>query len=377
MTRCAAGAAALGLALAGAGGCAASAPPPEVPWVVFASPAVQARVAAGLAREHERSGARFVRVVPVVEVEPPAPDGAASRAAEAHRALVEADAPRCLELLEGDDLVATSLAAGRRATAARVLVGRVACHVALGNADAARVQARTLAVLGLDLPDGGSSPEAESIVADAAVEVARSAPLVVDVRAGAVRAAVVLDGGAPVCATPCALPVRPGTHHLRLEADGFAPAVQVIDVSAPRTIDVALAVAPPPLAMRQWNARHASAPAPDGAESLALLSSALRRRTLLVVSARDAAGRGVVRGALLREGALAFRAERVGASEDLEAHVDEAAAELLREGGLVADESVLESPWFWVGTIGTAIAASVVTYVVLREPDTRVEARFP
>jgi len=359
-------------------GCAPALPRSVLPVALLGEPAGRASLATSVASigQDEAYGLRLVE--PPSTVEPPAPDTVIVTVVAARRALVAADAPRCLELLAGQELVTDSLIAGRRGSAARVLLVRIECHVALGNLAAGRVEANAMAALGLDLPEEGASATAESVVMEASKALATAPPLRLDIRARDVRASVALDGGPVVCSTPCTLRVLPGDHVLRIAADGRAEAHRRIAVTKDESIDVSLVPASPEIASRQWAARYAASSTADDAESVALLGLALKTRTLVVLSARPDAGGTKVRGTLVREGALAFRAEQVvPRGEPFGAPVDVVVRDLLVEGGLLEKRGVLQSPWFWITTaVVVAGAASAVTYGVLYEPDTRVEVRF-
>ena len=97
------------LAVASLVGCGAGAPreaaaPPPIAVAVVGSPSTRAPLVEAIAELRPSEEVRLRRVELPADVEPSVPDAAAARASEAHRALVQADAPRCLELLEGEEL---------------------------------------------------------------------------------------------------------------------------------------------------------------------------------------------------------------------------------------------------------------------------------
>lgn len=289
---------------------------------------------------------------------------------------------RCAEQLAAPELVWATLGRGSRASAARVLVWKIAC-TSIARRDEAIVSARTFAGLELDLPpDVDAIPvEAHRALAAALESAEKSGKRELVVRAegdaGAIAGArVTIDGRVAACATECVVELRPGDHLIQIEKDGFTRLGKVVRVDAgtPRgTFTGKLTVAPPELAAEQWGARYASGQArSDSNESISLLARALRAQRFVYLEA-DRVGSGArVRGALAVQGKLAAREEKQGSVEAASGDVVE---QLLVRGGIVENKSVLQKPLFWVVVGVVAIGSSALTAYAISDPGERTVVR--
>lgn len=294
--------------------------------------------------------------------------------ADARAAYVDADLPRCLELLAGDQAT-VALADGEVQLAARLLFWRLACQVAAQDDAAARADAAALVSLELPLPAevDGVSPEVEArVTAAERAAGAPARPLFID--ADVESAEVSVDGRRRGCVTPCTVDVRPGDHVVRVEADGHAPAHRVVRVepSGPRSeLRLSLPPASPALAGTQW--RRRAALAPDDPRTLALLASALRSRSLVLLTALPRPRGARLRGALVLDGSVVARAEwPLGAPEPQRTLRD-----LLVRGKLVTGERPLyRRPAFWVVVAGAAALAATVSALIVFEPEIETRLRI-
>ena len=317
-----------------------------------------------------------LRRAPLPNTPEPAPGVPAlpqERIAAARKAYVNADFTRCLDQVSDDAALTAALGQRDRASAARVLLWRVACNVGAGKHEPARRSAAQLAAFSLQAPAevGSVSPEVETVIARAYQEAAGMKALPLEVK-GTAEAAVELDGRPTGCTTPCTLEVLEGTHVLRLEADGHEAAVKLVRAAAPRAeVTVELPAAAPELAAAQWSSRYRTAADADGARSVRLLSTALRASRLVMLSFEQASG-GRLEALLAVDGAVTARAERSG---DPAAELPGLMQDLLVRGQLIeASPPIYKRPLFWIAVVAgaAAIAASVTAFLVLRPVQTEV-----
>lgn len=165
----------------------------------------------------------------------------------------QGDFPRCLTQLNDPALDLTRLlTAGRRESAARLLVVSAACTAGAGDTDRARELFERAFVRELDL-EGGLRELRPDIVqladeARQAVQSAARARLVVD----SPGARIAVDGRRIRCdRSPCTMRLHPGSHVLVLEALGRARRVEQIELSSDQRIAPRLDLASPELAREQ------------------------------------------------------------------------------------------------------------------------------
>lgn len=360
------------LAACGAGPASPAHPVPVVVVVDGAAAATRRT----LARFDDRVELRFAAL-------PQRPAGAAvdrreaeleNRLAAARRRWIDGDVDRCLAELGGEEEVERELGAGRRATAARLLLWRVACRIGGEAAGDALRLARRFATYDLEAPIDIERVNAEvaAALARAAGEVAAAPRAVLRVAADRARAAVSVDGRPAVCAAPCPLELPPGRHVLRVDADGRVPEVRTVELPpAGAAVSLATREAPPALAAEQWTARYAGSPAIDSLESLRLLQGALRARRLVVLSgAALGGGRTALRGAFLEPGKSPVRAERPFAAGEAKAASYRLMRDLLERGGVLPrPPPVWRRPAFWIGVTAAAALGAAVTGYLLYQPE--------
>lgn len=302
--------------------------------------------------------------------------------AATRKAYIDAEFAACVaragELAKVTDL----LAAGERLLGGRLLFWRIACRVGAGRVDDARRDAALFATFELDVPPDveAAAPEVEALIAAAARQVAAArAPLAVSARPQTARGVVSIDGRSALCVAPCTVDVHPGDHAVRVEADGFAPEARLVRVEAPgAAADFSLTAADPALAAEQWTAHHAVSSELDSAASVGLLATALRARTLAVVTTEPAPkGRRLV-GVLSVDGGVAARGERLAAGEaDVPGAAPPLLADLLVRGKLLESGPPLHRrPIFWIAVGAAALAAAAVTTFLLYEPEQQIMVRF-
>ncbi len=306
---------------------------------------------------------------PSNEVATPATNPWPEKLAAARTAYVTTNFSACLSQLEGDSAPAELLAAGERLLASRVLAWRVACHTGERQPELARAAALALASFQVPLPEDVASmtPEVETVLVRAQREVGSQPLTKARIESTPAGASVELDGRPVACITPCSMELLEGTHVIRVSADGYTPAWQVL---ARADNAITLEPAAPELAASQWRKRVEKGDALDSALSLRLLSTSLRAPRLVVL-ASDPATPGLLRGALAIDGRLVVRAERSGDAEGL-------MRDLLVRGKVVEEPKSIFTRWpFWLA-VGVAVAAGVTTGIVLgtRDIKTRIEVGF-
>ncbi|MEO8700493.1 MAG: PEGA domain-containing protein [Kofleriaceae bacterium] len=288
--------------------------------------------------------------------------------AQARKAYVAAEFPRCRTALAAIDPIA--LLDRQRATAARVLMWRVACSVGEGTPLAALRDAETFAAIALETPADISAvtPDVEALLAEAAVAIAKepAAPLRVVVAPAGARVAI--DGRADRCVAPCTVMLARGAHAIGVVADGFEPAWRQVLVPADREVIVELAEAAPPVIAAQLRLRIARGAAVDEPATLALVTRAVRARRLLVLGIEP----GRLVGAVYEDGRVGARGERTATTAT-------AAAELANE--LVARSQPVTPLWrhpkFWISVGAAAVLAAGITGYFLFRPDPESRVVFP
>ncbi|MEM9494162.1 MAG: PEGA domain-containing protein, partial [Myxococcota bacterium] len=290
-------------------GCGASSTAERIPVTVVLAGATRAEVRTALTDDDELPvELRFAELPsrpadPVSSAAPAAPAAAngpsagensadtagaagelAERLALARAKYIDARFATCFESLAGDMMAL--LGAGRRGLVERVLFWRIACQVGAGDKAAAQREARAFAVLGLEVPGdvASASPDVERLMVAAQRQVAQAERIAVRITGAVERARVAVDGRLQPCATPCTVELPAGDHVVRVDADGFVPAIRAVRVDADNTsFELVGPPAPPELAGQQWQARYADAPAIDTVPSLRLLARAIRGRNLVVL----------------------------------------------------------------------------------------------
>lgn len=303
-----------------------------------------------------------------------APDATAQeQISSARKSYVNADFNKCLEQVAADAAMTNALAEGDRVSAARVLLWRVACNVGAGKLEPAKRAATQLAVFGLPVPAevGSVSPEVEAVIAKGYQEaaLAKAFPLVITSTEDG--AEVQLDGRITGCSTPCTLDVLEGSHVIRLNSDGSAPAHKLVRAEQPKTeVKLELVAASPTLAAQQWTQRYAQSTEAEGSRSVRLLSTALRSTRMVLLTVEEGPAPRIK--ALLAVGGLvAARAEREGA---LASELSGLMTDLLTRGNVLEPSPPLyKRPLFWVAVVVAAgIAAGTTALVLTRTTTTRV-----
>jgi len=151
----------------------------------------------------------------------------------------DADFPACLAALDGLSLDAL-LASGAREHAGRL--ASLSSRCAFGMGELPRAHATLRRALGAELPglDAGAA-DYRHAVDEVRAELARQAPVELELRASAPRIRVTVDGRASRCTgAPCALSLAPTEHVVVVEALGFVRAVHVVDAGSTRTLEATL-----------------------------------------------------------------------------------------------------------------------------------------
>lgn len=313
-------------------------------------------------------------LLPNAAARPAGPSDAQAQIARARGYYVNAEFAECEAALSAD--TAALLGRGERAIAARALFWKLSCRAGAGDAAGAARFAAAFAAFGFEVPSDADSvaPDVERLVTDAVEAAARAPRSGLEIDANARRARVTIDGRDAGCVVPCTLDLVPGDHVVRVDADGFEPQSRTVRLDGKRqSVTLEAAPAPPSLAAQQWSARYAGDSDLDGDSSLVLLSRAVRARHIVLFSAIG--GSNTLRGALTIEGSVAARAERIGRSAATSAPT--VLKELLARGKLTQPAPPLHRrASFWIGVGAAALAATVVTAVVLREPGVRQEVTF-
>lgn len=321
---------------------------------------------------------RFAELPPLPPVRRPRL-GFEDRLATARRLYIEADFPGCQQALRGESLETALLGDNRRTTAGRLLLWRLACHVGAGEPERAERVAQRFAVYDLEIPRDveAVTPEVEAYLGAAVTAVGEAARATLHLDSDPSRAIVAIDGRPAACTTPCDLDLPPGDHVVRLHAAGARPMIQPIKLPQAGTRrSLTLPSAAPVEIARQWATRYADSPAIDSADSVRLLSRAVRAQRLVLVTAEgDPALR--LRGVLSVDDRIAARSERDTSPSQAPKTAPALLEDLLTKGQVVAPPKPLVRRWgFWLGLGLSAAGAATITGIVLDRDPPRTEVRF-
>lgn len=308
----------------------------------------------------ERIDARFVAAEVGAPEAPARPEPTADL--EALRAMARAgdDGP-CLTRAGADHLAIEALLADRlRDAAAAVLVYTAACVEVSG--DVARARELLEQAFALELEVGASLREVSvdlQALADRVREAAQSRPrATLTIRTPDPGARVVVDGGAHGCApTPCEVTLRPGVHHLEIEATGRSTRRLRRVVEGDAAIEVAL----DPASREEVEAQLATASSDDRARAALLRAAADAFGARLVVVAWVDAGAAHAAGFdRARDGGhLVARNTVRGGATPMRTAVELVAAELDPPSG--------PSPWpFVAGGVAVAVLVGVGVWLAVR-----------
>lgn len=284
----------------------------------------------------------------------------------------DGDLEGCLAGLPDDEALRDALASGLRDEVGRALFWRMACLRALGRVDEAETVAREHAARGLPIPAdvGAANAVAETMLRDAHRAASASAPVLVTITSAPVGALVSVDGATTEWTTPAEVPLVPGPHLVVLRLPTYAPEVRALEAASQVTTPVQAELSllePAPAASALHDALETGA-ALDADVSLALLATALRTRSLLLVSRDSDRTRAALFGTADAEGARAIvRGERVG---DHESDVEGLLRDVLVRARLIAPPTPFyELPELWI-SVAAAIALGVgVTLGVTLQPE--------
>lgn len=291
----------------------------------------------------------------------------------------DGDLERCLTTLPDAATIARALEHGERALASRALYWRMACLRALGRTDEALAVARDHAARGLPLPSdvGAANVTAETMLRDAHREAAALPRVRVNVASDPAGARVAIDGAATEQVTPTELELAPGAHLVTLSLPTHAPAsIELVaaDDAPPVTLTLA-PLEPEPAIAALHDALDAGASL-DADLSLALLATALRARSLVLVS-RDADRlRAALIGTADADGARSVvRAERVGEHTD---DVEGLLRDVFVRGRLVAPPPAFyELPELWIAVLGAVAVGVGITLALTLQPEVHTRVVLP
>jgi hypothetical protein len=303
------------------------------------------------------------------------------RLQEARRHYIDAEFSACIQSLGDEGVLTQTLGAGQRQLAARLLLWRVACHVGMGQEDAARRVAEEVGVLRLEIPAdvGVLPPEVGRMMVRGAQAGMARARTTLRVTSDFGPARIALDGRPAVCIAPCSLEALEGQHVLGVDAEGRQPAVQVIAARGSE-LEVAFTTlpAPPELAASQWTAHYAgSSAALDSAGSLRLLSLALRAPRLVLLTAEAEQEGYRLRGTFALEGRVAARTERGTQPKNLQETTEGVLRDLLIQGHVMEPAPALyQRRDFWIAVGVAAVVAGASTAAILWKQPVRTEVGF-
>lgn len=303
------------------------------------------------------------------------------RLQEARRHYIDAEFSACLQSLGDEGVLHQTLGAGQRQLVARLLLWRVACHVGMGQEDAARQVAEEVGVLRLEIPAdvGVLPPEVGRVMVRGAQTGMARARTTLRITSDFGPARISLDGRPAVCTAPCSLEVLEGQHVLGVDAEGRQPAVQVIAARGAE-LDVAFTTLPatPELAASQWTAHYAgSSAALDSAGSLRLLSSALRAPRLVLLNAEAEQEGYRLRGTFALDGRVAARTERSTKPGALQETTEGVLRDLLIQGHVMEPAPALyQRRDFWIAVGVAAAIAGASTAALLWKQPVRTEVGF-
>jgi PEGA domain-containing protein len=281
---------------------------------------------------------------------PPQPiDDTTAAITRARTAYVHGELEACRSELVHVD-IARLLADGDRVRASRALVFDAACAWGATAKRDAEADAERLASFGLELPDSAVAPDVETMIGTALERVGKEPThaLAID---GVAGARLIVDGRPGGCAVPCTKQLAPGEHVIAAEADGYAPAMQVVRVPDVTHVSIAQAPAAAVLAAQQWRARTGRGlPAAD-ATGAALIGQFVPDRRV-----------AVVHGGPHLEGELVVDSAHVAAMERARGETPDLLRELAYDGGVLHRPAVWQRPWFWivVGGVAVVVAGAIV-----------------
>ncbi len=290
---------------------------------------------------------------------------------EMRNAYLEADFLRCLaraQRFAPEDV----LASGAPTRAVALLTFGAACAHGAEEAATAERWARWLLAAGLE----GQAPlEVTSADFQRYVDALRQQlgpRRTVRIVTRPARARLRLDGRTQRCSSaPCTARLRPGPHLLQASALGHRTRRLVFEVAAAPEPDEQLVVALDPAPAEEVRGQLLEAlrsgSRPDDPRWMAAAADAEGARVLLVLWQRDERLHAAVYDASLgRRAAHASVPRERGVRA-----VVLAAIETWR--GLVEPRPVWKSPWFWVGTVGTALVTGLLTWAALRPAEKRYD----
>lgn len=273
----------------------------------------------------------------------------------------------CKETLAPPALVTSSLEAGRRDLAARVLLWRVTCLEHTDDPLGAAREAEAFAVFELVTPDeiGAVSREAQTLLETTKINVQARPRVELAITARVRNAAVVIDG-ARRCPLPCRLEVAAGDHLLKLESLGTNTEARLHHIARGSNVELPVTAADPAIAGDQWSRRFGSGTADDVSSvgSALLLRQAIAGKRLAVLTFTTGPS-GALFGRLV-DGQETLATVRRNLGDERRA--GRVATELLDQ--LLVDAKLLPPPrppivrrwWFWTAVAGVATAATLTTY---------------
>jgi hypothetical protein len=190
-------------------------------------------------------------------------------------------------------------------------------------------------------------------------------------------AAIAIDGAPTAETTPADVALVPGAHLVTLSlAAHAARSTEVFAAADAAPVSLALSPLEPEAAAAALAERLRGGAAPDADLSLALLRTALRARSVLLVSEDADRTQAAVIGTADADGQdTIVRGERVGdATHDLEGLLRDV---LVRARLVAPPPPFYELPEFWIG-VAAAIAVGVgVTLGVTLQPEPQTRVTFP
>jgi hypothetical protein len=290
--------------------------------------------------------------------------------ANVRSAYEDGDLEGCLAALPDAAAIDAMLADGDTATASRALFWRMACLRALGRLDEALAVAREHAARGLPIPAdaGAANATAETLLRDAHRDASAAARASITVTSTPAGAEIAIDGAPTGTTTPATLAVAPGAHLVRALLPTYAARATTVRAESGTTAAVTLELAPlePEAAVAALDLTlDAGAPA-DGDVPLALLATALRARSLVLVTRGDDAARAALI-TTADDGRHVVRAERVGEhATDLSGLLRDV---LVRGRLALPSTPFYELPELWIAVAcAVAIGVGVTLGVTLQPP---------
>lgn len=290
---------------------------------------------------------------------------------EMRSAYLEADFLRCLtraQRFAPEDV----LASGEPARAAALLTFGAACAYGAEETATAERWTRWLLATGLEsqAPLEVTSADFQRYVDALRQQLGPARTVRIVTRPE--RARLRLDGQRRRCSSaPCTARLRPGPHLLQASALGHRTRRLVFEVGETPGLGDQLIVALDPAPAEEVRGQLLEAlrggSRPDDPRWMAAAADAEGARVLLVLWQRDGRLHAAIYDASLGRRAAHASVPR---SRGVRAVVL-AAIETWR--GLVEPRPVWKSPWFWVGTLGTALLTGLVTWAALRPAEKRYD----